>query len=80
MAHHKSAIKRIRQNIRRNIRNKAKRTKIRKLIKDVRVGAFQKMAPVIDQMAAERILHKNKAARTKSRLNRQIRLMEEIAE
>ncbi|MFQ5469229.1 MAG: 30S ribosomal protein S20 [Gammaproteobacteria bacterium] len=35
--------------------------------------AFKSAAPLLDAMARKGIIHKNKAARQKSRLNRQIR-------
>lgn len=83
MAHHKSALKRNRQNIVRNQRNKAYRSRVRTAIKSVRMAldagdlekareAYREMVPVVDRMSSRRIIHKNAAARTKSRLNRRI--------
>jgi small subunit ribosomal protein S20 len=84
MAHHKSALKSIRQEKVRRVRNKALRTQTRNAIKNVRSAiegadpvkakeAFHQMTSVIDSMAGKDILHKNKAARLKSRLNEHVR-------
>ncbi len=86
MAHHKSAIKRIRQDKVRTLRNKAKRTRVRNAIKGVRNALssgnleearakFQVMVPIVDRMAAKGIIHRNTASRTKSRLNRNIQFL-----
>jgi small subunit ribosomal protein S20 len=84
MAHHKSAIKKIRQDVVRNNRNKAYRTRVRNAVKKTRTAiadgnldeaktAYQKMVPLLDRMADRNILHPNSSARLKSRLNRQIK-------
>ena len=81
MANHKSAIKRARQNEIRRVRNKAARTRIKKLTKNLRVSAGQAGAEdtaaalnraksVIDKAAKKRVIHKNTAARKVSRLSR----------
>lgn len=83
MAHHQSAIKRIRQNEVRNLRNKSKRTLVRNHIKAVRKAlevkdlsaaqeAYTRMVPVLDRMATHKIVAKNMVSRMKSRLNKQI--------
>ncbi len=83
MAHHQSAIKRIRQNKVRNLRNKSKRTIVRNHIKSVREAltdkdltaaqeAYTQMVPILDKMANQKIVAKNMVSRTKSRLNKQI--------
>ena len=58
------------------------RTQIKKVQKAVTAGnkadaeaAYQAAVPVIDRMADKGIIHKNKAARHKSRLNGHIRAM-----
>ena len=84
MAHHKSSLKSIRQDKIRRVRNKSARTRIRSAVKEVRSSidsqkmddakqSYAVMVPILDKLAAEKIIHKNKAARLKSRLNRQIR-------
>ncbi len=86
MAHNKSAIKRIRQSITRNERNKARRTRVRNAIKSVRMALdeknldaarteYTKLVPIVDKMVSLGILHKNVAARTKSRLNKHILIL-----
>lgn len=83
MAHNKSAIKRIRQSATANERNKARRTRVRNAIKSVRTAIedknleaarteYGKLVPIVDKMVSLGILHRNVAARTKSRLNRHI--------
>ncbi|HSH29298.1 MAG TPA: 30S ribosomal protein S20, partial [Thiohalobacter sp.] len=56
------------------------RTNIKGVIKAIGSGdpeaaraAYQSAVPVIDNMARKGLIHKNKAARHKSRLNAQIR-------
>ena len=84
MAHHKSALKRIRQDKIRTARNRSHRTMVRNAIKNVNLAleqknlesaqeAYQKMIPVLDKMTLKGIIHANAAARQKSRLNRKIK-------
>jgi small subunit ribosomal protein S20 len=79
MATHKSAVKRAAQNIRRNTRNRALRSELRTAIKKFRTlvsgqdakqaeAAYPAVQKTIDKMATKGILHKNTAARYKSRL------------
>ncbi len=56
------------------------RTQLKKVVtaiqnkdKDAASAAYQVAVPVIDRMADKGLIHKNKAARHKSRLNTQIR-------
>jgi len=42
---------------------------------DAAKGAYQSAVPVIDRIADKGIIHKNKAARHKSRLNEQIKAL-----
>lgn len=58
------------------------RTSVKKIVYAVRDGnkeaaeaAFKAAVPVLDAMARKGIIHKNKAARYKSRLNTQIRAL-----
>jgi len=41
--------------------------------KDEATAAYQAAVPIIDRMAGKGLIHKNKAARHKSRLNNRIR-------
>jgi len=80
MAHSKSAQKRIRQNIAARSRNRWRLRSMRTAIKDFQnaiakgtaeeaTQAFQTAAKVIDKSAQKGVIHKNQAARRKSRLN-----------
>ena len=58
------------------------RTSIKKVLKAISAQekedatlAFQTAVPIVDKMAGKRIIHKNKAARIKSRLARKIKLI-----
>ena len=79
MANSAQARKRVRQAERRRVRNASHRSRVRTYIKRVVAAieagdreaasaALRSAEPVIDKMAAKGILHKNKAARHKSRL------------
>lgn len=79
MANHQSAIKRAKQNAARNLRNKAVRTRVKNVIKDVRkalqenakedaIAALKTATQVIDKAAGKGVLHRNNAARKISRL------------
>jgi len=83
LADHKSAIKRAKQNTIRNLRNKAVRTRVKSVIKDVRIAiqsnskenaisALKVAVPTIDTAAGKRVIHRNNAARKISRLTRQV--------
>lgn len=79
MANIASAKKRARQSIKRRERNVAQRSMIRTTIKKVvkaldakdksgAEAAYKEMVPVLDRYADKGQIHKNKAARHKSRL------------
>ncbi len=58
------------------------RTSIKKVIKAIKAGnketatvAYRAAVPVIDRIADKGLIHKNKAARHKSRLNAHIKVM-----
>lgn len=80
MPQHKSAIKRVRQNERRNIRNRASRSKMRTLMKKLRATEDAQQASemlndvksYLDKMASRNIIHKNKAAHYKSQLEKHV--------
>jgi small subunit ribosomal protein S20 len=83
MANHKSAIKRVRQNTKRNEINRANRSKLRTQIKKLR-GALEHSdkaqstellnptVSLIDKAVNKGIIHKNTAARYKSRLTKHV--------
>lgn len=83
MANHKSAEKRVRQNEKRNAINRSNRSKLRTQIKKLRaaVAASDKSlstellnptVSVIDKAVNKGIIHKNTAARYKSRLTKHV--------
>ena len=83
MANHKSAEKRVRQNARRNEINRSNRSKLRTSIKKLRaaVAGHDKSAStellyptvsLIDKAVNKGIIHKNTAARYKSRLTKHV--------
>jgi len=83
MANHKSAIKRIRQTQSRRLRNRyygrTMRNAIRKLRaitdKNEATELFPKVISLIDRNVKRNIVHKNKAANLKSKLNRKINVL-----
>ena len=82
MANHKSAEKRARQNEKRRLRNKAVKTRVKHITKDVRLsssGAASKEAAlaklntaqsIIDKAAKKGVIHRKTAARKISRLSK----------
>ena len=86
MANSPQAKKRARQAEKRRNHNASLRSLVRTVIKKVDAAvtsgdaaaakeAYDNAVPVIDRMADKGIIHKNKAARHKSRLNTRIRAM-----
>ena len=86
MANSAQAKKRARQNEKRRQHNAGLRSMVRTYIKKVNAAiesgdaaaaqaAFTSSVPVIDRMADKGIIHKNKAARHKSRLNAQVKAL-----
>ncbi len=84
MANIKSAKKRAKQAVVRNARNSSQRsmlrTSVKKVLKAIEAGdaaaaneAFATAQPILDRFAARGLIHKNKAARHKSRLTARIR-------
>ncbi len=83
MANHKSAMKRDRQNIVRRARNRANKTKMKGVVKEVYAAiaeessekatvALKKAIPVIDGMAVKGTIHKKNASRKVSRLTKTV--------
>lgn len=76
MAHHKSAQKRIKTNAKANLRNRQYRSMMRTAIRRVReaedietrTSALKTANVILDRMASKGIIHRNAAARRKSRL------------
>ena len=84
MAHHKSAIKRIRQTRKRKIYNRGNKKQLREIIKEVRTAtslvvaqeALKKAFSILDRVAARGIIKKNNAANKKSSLSKAVRRLE----
>ncbi|MBT8384679.1 MAG: 30S ribosomal protein S20 [Bacteroidia bacterium] len=78
MANHKSALKRIRSNETKRLRNKFQHKTTRNAIRDLRTtekkkdaeGQLVKVVSMIDRLAKNNIIHKNKAANLKSKLTK----------
>jgi len=79
MANTKQARKRAEQSTTRNAHNTAQRSRVRTAVKSVRkaiaagdkkaaTDVFRKATGVIDSIADKKVIHKNTAARNKSRL------------
>ncbi len=76
MAHHKSALKRIRQSKKRRLYNRLNKKSVKVAIKAVREAktydeAMQKLSAamsVLDRVSAKGVMHKNNAANKKSGL------------
>ncbi len=84
MANTASAKKRARQAHKRYLRNKAHRSRVRTMVRKVLMAieagdlerareAYRQAVPVIDSMVNKGILHKNNAARKKSRLSARLK-------
>jgi len=76
MAHHKSALKRIRQSRKRRLYNRLNKKLVKNAIRSVlesktaeeAINNFSKANSVLDKVAARGVLHKNNIANKKSRL------------
>jgi small subunit ribosomal protein S20 len=86
VANSAQARKRARQNVKQRQHNASLRSMVRTYIKKVinaiatgehatATAAYKQAVPVIDRMADKGIIHKNKAARHKSRLNGHIKAL-----
>ena len=87
MANSAQAKKRARQNVKQRQHNASLRSMVRTYIKKTvaaiatgeyatATAAYKAAVPVIDRMADKGIIHKNKAARHKSRLNAHIKALQ----
>lgn len=84
MAHHKDAIKRIKQNEQRRARNRHYRSRMRNRIKALRQAVatgdvataqaeLREAIRIIHRVASKGIIHRNQAARRISRLNKAVK-------
>ena len=78
MANHKSAIKRIRANAAKRLRNRYQAKTTRTFIKRLRnaaskeeaVALLPKVTSMLDRLAKKNVIHKNKASNNKSKLTK----------
>ncbi|MGK0325016.1 MAG: small subunit ribosomal protein S20 [Polaribacter sp.] len=83
MANHKSALKRIRSNEAKRLRNKYQHKTTRNAVRDLRTLEDKKQAEeklgnvisMLDKLAKNNIIHKNKAANLKSKLTKHVAAM-----
>lgn len=76
MANHKSAIKRIRANEKKRLRNRFQHKTTRSYVKKLRLTTdkevaselYKTVSSMLDRLAKKNIIHKNKAANQKSKL------------
>lgn len=79
MASHESALKAHRQNVKRREHNRQLRTRLRSALRDIRAAidaddpakakdALRETISLVDKMAGRGVIHRNTAARYKSRL------------
>ncbi|MFK5958815.1 MAG: 30S ribosomal protein S20 [Lutibacter sp.] len=80
MANHKSALKRIRSNSVKQLRNKYQHKTTRNAVRDLRATTekkeaeelFPKVVAMLDKLAKNNIIHKNKAGNVKSKLAKHV--------
>ncbi|WP_397445560.1 30S ribosomal protein S20 [Polaribacter sp. R77954] len=80
MANHKSALKRIRSNESKRLRNKYQHKTTRNAVRDLRAvedkteaeGKLGSVISMLDKLAKNNIIHKNKAANLKSKLTKHV--------
>ncbi len=80
MANHKSALKRIRSNRVRQIRNKYQHKTTRNAVRALRASTdkkeaevlFPKVVTMLDKLAKNNVIHKNKASNLKSKLAKHV--------
>ena len=83
MANHKSALKRHKQSVKRNARNRVARTRIKNMVKSVRTAvknedktaasaALNAAMSTLDKAATKKVIHWKKAARKISRLSKAV--------
>ncbi|MDQ3071860.1 MAG: 30S ribosomal protein S20 [Bacteroidota bacterium] len=80
MAHHASAIKRIRQNAARRLQNRYYTKSMRTMLKKVRSShdakeaqqLLRQVTAMLDKLAKKGVIHKNNASNKKSRLTRYV--------
>jgi small subunit ribosomal protein S20 len=83
LANHKSALKRARQNEASRLRNKATKTRVKSIVKEVRsatqepsggdiMNKLNSAQSLVDKASKKGVIHKKTAARKISRLSKQV--------
>jgi small subunit ribosomal protein S20 len=83
-------MKRARQNVKKRVLNQSRKTRVKRLVRDVRQAvaannleeaqtALQKAVPVISRVAGKGTLHWRAAARKISRLTKQVNALKEAS-
>ena len=80
MANHKSALKRVRSNEAKRLRNRYQHKTARTFVRRLRASSdkseaqelFQTVSGMLDKLAKNNIIHKNKAANLKSGLSKHV--------
>lgn len=83
MANHASAIKRYRQSLKRQVRNRSVKTRVKNVVKAVRQAveakdaeaaraALKDATSVLDKAASKKVLHKRNASRRIARLQKAV--------
>ncbi len=78
MAHHQSAVKRIKTSAKKRLVNRQRKSKLLTLTKSVRNStskeegetALKNLIPFLDKIAGKGVIHRNKAANQKSKLTK----------
>ena len=89
MANHKSALKRMRQNEKHRLRNKARKTRMKNLVKAVETALMEKAVDKaqeqlrlaqkgISKIASKGVIHRRKAARSISRLTKKFNALTKV--
>ena len=87
MAHHKSAIKRIRQTAKKRLFNRSFKHTLKMAVRAVRESKtydeafenFKKATSIMDRIAAKHIVHKNTIANKKSNLYKFVASLKQVA-
>ena len=80
MANHKSSVKRIRQTVTRNEKNKYYAKSMRNALKKIRsttnkeeaTEMLPKVSSMLDRLAKQNVIHRNKAANLKSSISKHV--------
>ena len=86
MANHKSALKRIRSNATKRLRNRYQAKTTRTFVKRLRnavskeegLALLPKVTSMLDRLAKKNVIHKNKAANNKSKLTKFVNSLQSI--